>query len=505
MLQFFRVPFDTGSVSVAKFQSSRWVPWLAAGVLATGVTVGAVVGLSDDDVSTATSEAEQNSDVAVDGAQADGLSITGGDQAVTDEGSEADSDFDPDSVTATRTVDDGSLSPPDALAFVSIDPDANGFDSASDTGDVVAESLTGGDDNSASASTSPTSPTAVSPASPTAGNIDVVTTPTSVAVETTPTTTAPAAQSATVTTTTVSRAPNTTAAPAAASPTNQLPAPIGIPGGAVQMGFNVDLWGQDRTDYWNDLESVPGNGRLIAHEFKSFTRPISTDLYAWHLNEGRDLLLTWNGTDAGSILNGSYDEWIREHAQELSSLPGTVMLRFWHEPDVSHKQAWIDGDPQQFIDSWMYVRRIFVEEGAVDNIEWVWCPTAWNWAEQGARYYPGDANVDWICADGYSGWDLNAPLDPIQEAYTDFQAWADQHSNKPILIAEFGAGERSPGERAEWVAGIPSWVNASPNIRAVVYFDYDMRAHGEIYDWRLRTEPDAWQAMMDVLSSAPFS
>ncbi len=282
-----------------------------------------------------------------------------------------------------------------------------------------------------------------------------------------------------------------------------LPTPIAVPGGPVQMGFSADLWADDRTNYWNDLEAVPGNGRLIAHEFKSFTKDIKTDVYRWHLESGRDLLLTWNGTDAETILNGSHDDWIRQHARELRSLPGTVMLRFWHEPDVSHKRAWIDNDPQQFIDSWLYVRQIFVEENA-RNIEWVWCPTAWNWDEQGARYYPGDANVDWICSDGYTGWDLDAPLTDIAEAYTAFQAWADQRPNKPILIAEFGAGQRGPGDRAEWVRGIRDWVADSPNIRAVVYFDVDRRPHGEIYDWRLRTEPDAWAAMMDVLSSAPF-
>ena len=301
--------------------------------------------------------------------------------------------------------------------------------------------------------------------------------------------------------------PAATASPTPATPevaaTQAFPTPIRVPGGRVQMGFSADVWGNDRTNYWNDLEATPGAGRLIAHEFKSFTRPIKTDLYQWHIDEGRDLLLTWNGTDAETILNGSHDDWIREHARELRSLSDTVMLRFWHEPDVRHKREWIDHDPQQFIDSWNYVRQIFVEENAT-NIEWVWCPTAWNWNEQGARYYPGDANVDWLCSDGYTGWDLNAPLTDIADAYTDFQAWADQRPHKPILIAEFGAGQRGPGERAEWVNGIDDWVSASPNIRAVVYFDIDMRPNGEIYDWRLRTEPDAWQNMLDLIGSAPF-
>ena len=302
--------------------------------------------------------------------------------------------------------------------------------------------------------------------------------------------------------TTAAPTTTTTSIPAAVAFT-ALPAPIGVPAGPPQFGFAAGLWGQDRTDYWNNLDAVPGTGRLIAHEFKSFTKEVNTDLYRWHMQSGRDLLLTWNGTDAEGVLNGSHDDWIRHHARELKSLPDTVMLRFWHEPDVSHKLAWIDNDPQQYIDSWMHVRRIFAEEQAL-NVEWVWCPTAWNWAERGSQFYPGDANVDWLCADGYSGWDLNAPLPDVENAFTSFQAWANQRPHKPILVAEFGAGERGPGDRAEWIAGIPDWVQASPNIRAVVYFDVDMRPNGEIYDWRIRTEPDAWEATIDVLTSAPF-
>ena len=302
--------------------------------------------------------------------------------------------------------------------------------------------------------------------------------------------------------TTAAPTTTTTTIPAAVAFT-ALPAPIGVPAGPPQFGFAAGLWGQDRTDYWNNLDAVPGTGRLIAHEFKSFTKEVNTDLYRWHMQSGRDLLLTWNGTDAEGVLNGSHDDWIRHHARELKSLPDTVMLRFWHEPDVSHKLAWIDNDPQQYIDSWMHVRRIFAEEQAL-NVEWVWCPTAWNWAERGSQFYPGDANVDWLCADGYSGWDLNAPLPDVENAFTSFQAWANQRPHKPILVAEFGAGERGPGDRAEWIAGIPDWVQASPNIRAVVYFDVDMRPNGEIYDWRIRTEPDAWEATIDVLTSAPF-
>ena len=99
--------------------------------------------------------------------------------------------------------------------------------------------------------------------------------------------------------------------------------------------------------------------------------------------------------------------------------------------------------------------------------------------------------------------DRNKPLDSIAAEFTAFQAWADQHPSKPILIAEFGATEREPGDRAAWVNGIPGWVNASSNIRAVVYFDYDKRSE-QPWDWRLRTEADAWQAMKDVLGAAPF-
>jgi hypothetical protein len=48
----------------------------------------------------------------------------------------------------------------------------------------------------------------------------------------------------------------------------------------------------------------------------------------------------------------------------------------------------------------------------VQNAAWVWCPTANGFADgQAAAFYPGNNEVDWICADAYpAAWPSANPF-----------------------------------------------------------------------------------------------
>ena len=87
-----------------------------------------------------------------------------------------------------------------------------------------------------------------------------------------------------------------------------------------------------------------------------------------------------------------------------------LMLRFGHEMNgdwygwSGARNGGSLAAPEQFVATWQYVHRRFTSAGAT-NVTWVWCvnhesvPNAsWNVPE---NYYPGDAYVDWTCADGY--------------------------------------------------------------------------------------------------------
>ena len=97
------------------------------------------------------------------------------------------------------------------------------------------------------------------------------------------------------------------------------------------------------------------------------------------------------------------------------------------------------GTPAEFIAAWKHVRAIFAQQH-VRNVAWVWCPTAKGFVPGGnaAAYYPGNDEVDWVCADAYPGF---GPYRSFADTVQPFLSWASHHP-KPVMIGEYGV----PGE-----------------------------------------------------------
>ena len=117
-----------------------------------------------------------------------------------------------------------------------------------------------------------------------------------------------------------------------------------------------------------------------------------------------------------------------------------------------HRNRHIARSPAKFIAAWKRIHRIFDRAG-VKNVSWVWCPNAWGFATgEAQKYYPGDEYVDWICANGYN-WAPGRDGDQwrsFEWIFQHFYDWAAGRG-KPLMIGEFGAQERKPGEKAEWI------------------------------------------------------
>ena len=61
-----------------------------------------------------------------------------------------------------------------------------------------------------------------------------------------------------------------------------------------------------------------------------------------------------------------------------------------------------DSRAAAYVAAWDHIRAIFTAVGAT-NVSWVWCPTGIGFEDGRAKpYYPGDNEVDWVCADVYS-------------------------------------------------------------------------------------------------------
>ncbi|TNY37219.1 endoglucanase [Thermomonospora catenispora] len=227
---------------------------------------------------------------------------------------------------------------------------------------------------------------------------------------------------------------------------------------------------------------------------KEFPRRIDRQV----VEDGRILMIGWGGTRLTKILSGGQDELIRERARGLAGLRRPVLLAWRGEMDRPNLRDQIR-DPQEYIAAWRRIRRLFAEEGA-RNVGWVWCPTAEGFADGRAqRYYPGDDQVDWLCADGYAFPELVPP----ERIFDAFLGWARGRPGKPVVIGEYGA-ESNQGRRAEWLRSFGAYVKRNPQIKGIAYYDRHHRHSAQtMMYYSLRDDPTSMAAFR-ALAHDPY-
>ena len=113
-------------------------------------------------------------------------------------------------------------------------------------------------------------------------------------------------------------------------------------------------------------------------------------------------------------------------------------------------------------------------------------------------YYPGDAQVDWICADLYSP--INQSVQSFAKLAQPFLTWAKGHPAKPIMFGEFGAAASWGSDvRVGWLSALHGVLTANPRIKALVYYNSDVGQAG----YSLQSDPKARAALVAVVKSAP--
>jgi Glycosyl hydrolase family 26 len=210
---------------------------------------------------------------------------------------------------------------------------------------------------------------------------------------------------------------------------------------------------------------------------------------------GRIPMLNWSPggtTTAKAISSGSQDATIRAMALAIAHLGQPVFLRLAYEMDQPQGHPRYIGTASEFVPAWRHVYTMFRALG-VDNARFVWCPIARNFADGKAQaFYPGDAYVDWIAADGYNWFPAKRSWRSYGEIFGSFYAWASTRG-KPLMVAESGAMEdrQDPGRKAAWIADAAAWVKAHPQMKAALYFD-SVSPKG--YDFRASTSASAFTA-----------
>ncbi|GGT77518.1 glycoside hydrolase family 26 protein [Actinomadura citrea] len=220
-----------------------------------------------------------------------------------------------------------------------------------------------------------------------------------------------------------------------------------------------------------DFEQKLGRRLDIVQSYRGWKSDFPGGLEKSVADGNRYLLLTWDGGDTREIVQGEHDDLIAKRARAVKALGKPVFLRWSRDMDKSSGQKSVHS-AADFVAAWKHLREIFKREN-VDNVAWVWCPTARGFSGANAgSYYPGDDQVDWICADAQPGADYD--YRDLSEALKLFMEWS-RGRHKPIMIAEFGVPKSYGPRRAEWLREAAKTLQ-DPQVKAIVYFDSDEQA-----------------------------
>ena len=246
-------------------------------------------------------------------------------------------------------------------------------------------------------------------------------------------------------------------------------------------GAYFGAWvGPDEFTQLNEINAVEqlqqqlGRKLSIVHTYVKWQAKFPTTSALTFLDQGSTLLISWAGTDTAQINSGADDAWIRTRAAQIKALGKPVFMEWRWEMDRPNLRSQ-EHSGADYVQAWDRIRRIFAAAG-VRNAAWVWCPTAKGFSDgQAAAFYPGDAEVDWICADAYPEYGSRVSF---ASTVTAFLGWASHH-DKPVMIGEFGVPVAYGNQqRAQWLHAAQRVVTADRQIKALLYFDADPPGQG---------------------------
>lgn len=239
----------------------------------------------------------------------------------------------------------------------------------------------------------------------------------------------------------------------------------GEPSGSAGHGSPPPVPGQGHGVYLGAYNpKSQGLGHLaIVHSFAPWGTAPST-AYAQVkaiAADGSIPLLDWDGCPANSttsdldqeIAAGDYDIYIYNFASQLAAFGGPMFLRWFWEMNLKGHQGCAGGtnkahNEEYYTKAWIRMWAIFHGEIVppmsvykpldVRNVSFVWCPdvagTDWAKPAQATQWFPGEAYVDWIGADGFTG------SKTFPQLFGSWYNWAEGEG-KPLMIGATGADQ----------------------------------------------------------------
>jgi beta-mannanase len=262
------------------------------------------------------------------------------------------------------------------------------------------------------------------------------------------------------------------------------------------------------------LTGQPHAMHLVSSGFGCVWADAVTDIrrYLNHVQSlGRMVLITWMPMDCANggfgnvntlnlkdILDGRWDTYMTQWANEIGALGYPMFIRWGHEMNIPSYVSWAgqnafgadgktpfnDSDalanqgcsltncfgdpniadgPERYIAAYRRVHDLV--KPRAPNLIWVWNPNARQWplADQApwnhySNYYPGDTYVDWVGLDGYNWGDQSGNgygrWVTFDEMFgVELNDLAQRYPTKPQMIPEIGAVEDpvDPNRKANFI------------------------------------------------------
>ena len=231
------------------------------------------------------------------------------------------------------------------------------------------------------------------------------------------------------------------------------------------------------------------------------------------LNESCRPIVTWEPwtayskrpTDIDNILEGGYDDYIRDFARKVDAFPGKILLRFAHEMNGDW-YPWSGAriGAEKYKEMYRYVKDIFDDE-RVDTAGWVF---SINWedvppiaANDMMNYYPGDDYVDYVGIDGYN-WGTTQPWSRWMSFYEIFGGIYRRVVNeigKPVIITEFSSASEG-GDKAEWIREAMDQIKRWDMVKGFVLFNVLKET-----DWTFPANEKSGRQLRESISDPHFT
>lgn len=198
------------------------------------------------------------------------------------------------------------------------------------------------------------------------------------------------------------------------------------------------------------------------------------------------------------IINGNFDNYIRQWASEAAAWGKPFFLRFGHEMNGKTWYPWQEGfngnTSGQFVQAYRKVVDIFRQQGA-NNAIFVWgVNVSFYGSTPLSGLYPGDDYVGWVSVNGYnrggSSWKS------FSQIYTNTINEINQIApDKPQFIGEISSSETG-GNKAGWITDAFGVQIPNSNFKAAVWFN-----SVDNNDYRIQSSPAAKSAFAAAVTN----